>query len=530
MITWVLAGKDLRLLMRDRRALVILLVMPLIFILVLGLSLGEGFGQKPDDRLRVSLVDLDQGYAEPPNLRTVREAVAGLVGLPGTGSPLAAATLSQAAGSPLPEPWSKVVQRDLKQTAGIRLEIVPDLETAKALVHDRKRAAILVFGPDFSQRVNRSSFLTDGLNPLHRDGVNLDVLDASFLRDETQEAASAIIEQVAQVTLLRVVLPWMIGRAFDRLSDPDFIEILGTQVRLPIPGVARFVLRGDPDDPEGKIKLGRLLAIASANDPAAAQEYNGAVGRGVQDALAQQFMKYNLRGKTWASLTKSTDTGAADVGSQAYVDEGGSGLLKRGAYRYQVLVPSYTVMFAFFLVLTVGWLFVAERRQGTLRRLRAAPLSRTQILCGKMVPCFVVSLVQGLSLLLAGKLVFGMNWGPEPWLLLPVVFCTSLAAMGLALMVAALSRTETQVAIYGTLLVLVLGGVSGCLMPRSLMPEEMKQISRITPHAWALDAYAELLITTQPNLAIVTTACLVLTGFGLGFVAISWWVLDLEAA
>src|SRR6516162_9549259 len=60
---WILAKKDLRLLLRDRRAMVILLAMPLIFILVLGLSLGEGFGQKPDDRLRVSIVDEDVGFA-----------------------------------------------------------------------------------------------------------------------------------------------------------------------------------------------------------------------------------------------------------------------------------------------------------------------------------------------------------------------------------------------------------------------------------------------------------------------------------
>ena len=37
----------------------------------------------------------------------------------------------------------------------------------------------------------------------------------------------------------------------------------------------------------------------------------------------------------------------------------------------------------------------------------------------------------------------------------------SIAAMGLALLVASVARTETQVAIYGTLLVLVLAGISG---------------------------------------------------------------------
>ena len=39
-------------------------------------------------------------------------------------------------------------------------------------------------------------------------------------------------------------------------------------------------------------------------------------------------------------------------------------------------------------------------------------------------------------MLAAGKLIFGMNWGPQPLWLLPVVICTSVAATGLALLIA----------------------------------------------------------------------------------------------
>src|SRR2546430_17560130 len=73
---WTIAKKEARLLLRDPRAGFILLAMPFLFILVLGLSLGEGFGQKPDERLRVSLVDLDAGYVEPA--AAVREVTAAL--------------------------------------------------------------------------------------------------------------------------------------------------------------------------------------------------------------------------------------------------------------------------------------------------------------------------------------------------------------------------------------------------------------------------------------------------------------------
>ena len=111
-------------------------------------------------------------------------------------------------------------------------------------------------------------------------------------------------------------------------------------------------------------------------------------------------------------------------------------------------------MFPFFLAMVVGWVFVTERRQGTLKRLRFAPVSRAEILAGKLLPCFVLSMGLAAFLLLAGRLIFRMSWGPAAWpfweqvaWLLPVVVATSFASMGLALLVAAVSRSEFQVAL-----------------------------------------------------------------------------------
>jgi ABC-2 type transport system permease protein len=495
--TWrsitILAQKDLSLLARDRRSLLLLLIMPIIFIFVLGMALGESFGQKPDDRLRISLVDLDAGVVDRP--AALAESAAWLRAMPQPmfgnlhsllGS-MAMAHIPHQAQFPF-ETWAKVVIRDLAETAEIRVEVLPDLATAERLVQSSQRSAILVFGPKFSKQVQECSFLTTGINPFYRDGVKLEMLDARVLRDPTQSAAAAIIEQVGQVTLIRVILPWMIGRAFEKLSDPSFLSVLAAEAKIP-----RFLLTDD---------------------------FKAQMGVGIKQALKKLFAKYNLTGKTWAALTKSDPRFSENTTVMEYETEK-SGLLQRGAVRYQVLVPSYTVMFAFFMVLTVGWMLVAERKQGTLRRLITAPLSASAILAGKFLPCLLLSIIQGFFLLIMGKLIFGMNWGAAPWLLIPLVLCTSFAATGLALLIASLARTESQVAIVGTLVVLILAGISGCLMPRELMPEAMKEFSRVTPQAWALDAYSQLLLSPTPNLMMVYTSCLVLLGFGFVFVLLA---------
>lgn len=549
---FTLALKDLRLLLRDARSAVILLVTPLLLILVLGLALGEGFGEKPDERLRISIVNLDNGLSGP---------------------------------QPFPEkPWANVVIDDLSATQDIRIEMISDRAVAEKLVARGSRPAVLIFEADFSERMNRCSFLTKGdpppINPLGRDGVRMEELALTMLTDKTQPVSASVIDQVAQVTLMRVTIPWMIGRAFERVGDDAFMAMVAERLNgvKPIPPevlqeldpVVQKMLAALTTDSEFALivldefrktkgsdflkstqdaatiakrtpefqravhrafenrapmkRVGEKIAFGEVLTPAVRKE----VGPRVQDGVADLFSNYNFHAKTWAGLVKSDARKANELDRVAYRDTSGSGVLNRGAVRYQILVPSYTVMFAFFLVLSVGWLFVAERKYGTLVRLRAAPLTRGQILLGKLLPCLVVSLVQGFFLLVAGWVLFGMTWGSRPDLLLAVVTCTSVAAVGLSVLVASVARTETQVAVYGTLLVLILGGISGSLMPRDLMPEKMKTISLVTPHAWALDAYGQLLASPTPDLTVVGTACLVLLAFGSVFTLIAWWRMDLE--
>ena len=43
-----------------------------------------------------------------------------------------------------------------------------------------------------------------------------------------------------------------------------------------------------------------------------------------------------------------------------------------------------------------------------------------------------------------------------------------------------------------------------------------------------MDAYSQLLLRPEPNLALVAQACGILILFGAGFVALAWWVLRLD--
>ena len=190
---------------------------------------------------------------------------------------------------------------------------------------------------------------------------------------------------------------------------------------------------------------------------------------------------------------------------------------------YRVLVPGYTVLFVFFLVNIMGYSFIHERDLGTLRRLRVAPVRNASLLLGKTIPFLMISLMQTAILFLFGKVLFDMSWGAEPWLLIPIIFCTSMAATALGLLVATMVRTESQVSAYANFIVLLAGAISGCLMPREWLPEPMQKISLGTPHAWALEAYAEALRDNTPEMQAIFESCGVLVGFSLLFFALGAW-------
>jgi ABC-2 type transport system permease protein len=184
---------------------------------------------------------------------------------------------------------------------------------------------------------------------------------------------------------------------------------------------------------------------------------------------------------------------------------------------YQFFIPSYTVLFVFFLVNIMGRSFLGERDSGTLRRLRIAPIAPVAILIGKTLPFFILSLVQTTILMVSGRLLFGMSWGPQPLLLIPIMLCTSAAATALGLMFSTLAKTESQVSSLGNLILLSSAGISGCLVPRAWMPPTSQRISLFTPHAWALDAYSELLTKELPRISVIGQSCGVLLMFSAVF-------------
>ncbi|MBC7248996.1 MAG: ABC transporter permease [Anaerolineae bacterium] len=161
---------------------------------------------------------------------------------------------------------------------------------------------------------------------------------------------------------------------------------------------------------------------------------------------------------------------------------------------FQQNVPGYTIYGIFWIVSLLASSVLREKREGTFRRLLVAPMSRAVMLAGKLVPYYIINLIQLAIMLGASSLLFGMSLGHSPVGLVAVSLAAAATATGLGVLVAALARTEAQIGGLTVLVLLTLSALGGCFVPRFVMPEWLRTVGLVTPHAWALDAYQDLLV------------------------------------
>ncbi len=153
--------------------------------------------------------------------------------------------------------------------------------------------------------------------------------------------------------------------------------------------------------------------------------------------------------------------------------------------------PSMAVLFLMFTVTAGGRSILAERTDGTLARLLATPSTAAQVLGGKVCGIFLIGFAQVSILILASRLLLGVNWGAWQATLL-LTLAVVAGATGWGALLAAYSRTPGQANATGTAMALIFGAAAGNFVPRQAMPALLRNASLISPNAWALEGYSKL--------------------------------------
>ena len=243
------------------------------------------------------------------------------------------------------------------------------------------------------------------------------------------------------------------------------------------------------------------------------------VGAAISEVMAPVGAAQFAMEKTGASfddsLAMAQQQEPAAPGLSTEVTTIGEALFPETLGRFDLGASSQLVLFVFLTALAGSASLILSRQLGLSRRMLSTPTTTGTIVIGEGTGRWSVAMVQGLYIMVATFLIFQVNWGdPLGALLLLVAFAA--VGAGAGMLMGAVASNEAQATGVGIVVSLGLAALGGCMLPVELFSPTMQKIAHITPHAWALDGFAELVrrngtvVDILPQLAVLTVYAVVL--------------------
>lgn len=216
-----------------------------------------------------------------------------------------------------------------------------------------------------------------------------------------------------------------------------------------------------------------------------------------------------------ATAADLAPTGTETVfGNEDPLFEGDIGVFDLGA-------SSQLVLFTFLTSLSTSGYLILTRQLGVARRMLATPTRVGAIVAGETLGRYGIALVQALFIVVLTAVLFGVDWG-DPIGAAAVIGLFALVSTGAGMLLGSLMQKDQAAGGVGVMLGIGLGALGGCMIPYELFGDTMQQVSRLTPHNWALQGFRELLFA-EGTIADVTTQLAVLAAMAAVFLGVSVW-------
>ena len=186
--------------------------------------------------------------------------------------------------------------------------------------------------------------------------------------------------------------------------------------------------------------------------------------------------------------------------------------------QFSYTAPANLVLFVFVNSLAIAASLVLARQLGVVDRMRAGPVRTSAILFGFGLSRVVFSLVQSALLLGVGAVVFGVDFG-DPLGVALLVLALSLMCAGAGLLVGSLVRNGEQAQAIGIPVAISMGMLGGAMWPLEIVGSTMRTVGHAVPHAWAMDAWVELVFEGESARSVLGEVA-VLLAFAVVFLAI----------
>jgi len=219
-----------------------------------------------------------------------------------------------------------------------------------------------------------------------------------------------------------------------------------------------------------------------------------------------------------APLVETVDDGMlpVDVVTSTTTGEPGSTMNEQDQMAVGMLL-----LMVFLNTMTAATALISSRKLGISRRMSGTPTTTGVVILGEGAARWFLGMFQGVYIMLATTWLFDVDWGHLPSAIVVLAAFAAVGA-GAALLIGAVMSNEAQASGITVLVPLALGALGGSMLPLDLFSSTMRTVAHVTPHAWALDAFAVLtrhggtVADTLPELGI-------LLGYAVVLLALAAW-------
>jgi ABC-2 type transport system permease protein len=163
-------------------------------------------------------------------------------------------------------------------------------------------------------------------------------------------------------------------------------------------------------------------------------------------------------------------------------------------------IPAWTIFAMFFVVISLGSTVVREKMSGSFIRLKTLPTNYLVALLSKQITYLTVTFAQAAVIFSIGTWLFPhiglppLNLPSDIIALIIVSLICGWCAVSYAICIGVFAGSQEQANGFGAVSILILAALGGLLVPGFAMPDIFKNIMKLSPLHWGLEAYYGLFL------------------------------------
>lgn len=189
--------------------------------------------------------------------------------------------------------------------------------------------------------------------------------------------------------------------------------------------------------------------------------------------------------------------------------------------------PGMILQFAIAGLITSAQVIVSERKNHCLQRLMTTSASRVQILLGHYLSVVLMLVAQFTLLIIFGDLVLKLNYFSQPLATFIIAIAASLGIAALGLLIGVSAKSEEQAVGISMVCMFLFSGLGGAWVPLEFTGKAFQAFGHVTPLAWAMDGFKNVL-SRGLGLEAAWLPAAALLGYAILFFTLANWKFKTE--